>query len=53
MIEQSSLDGLRIDHIDGLRDSLGYLRQLNERVCVAISHAAPCGDSSTAEGAAQ
>src|SRR3984957_3269607 len=32
MIEQSSLDGLRIDHIDGLRDPLGYLRQLNESV---------------------
>ena len=45
MIEQNSLDGLRIDHIDGLRDPLGYLRQLNERVCVAINHAAPCEGS--------
>ena len=42
MIEQNSLDGLRIDHVDGLRDPLGYLRQLNERVCVALTHAAPC-----------
>jgi len=50
MIEQGSLDGLRIDHIDGLRDPLGYLRQLNDRVCVAITHAAPCGDSSASEG---
>ncbi len=49
MIEQSSLDGLRIDHIDGLRDPLGYLRQLNERICVALTHAAPCNDS-TASG---
>ena len=42
MIEQNSLDGLRIDHIDGLRDPLGYLRQLNERVCCGHQHAAPC-----------
>src|ERR1700733_8602333 len=49
MIEQSSLDGLRIDHIDALRDPLGYLRQLNDRMCVAITHAAPCGDSSATE----
>lgn len=32
MVEQKSLSGLRIDHIDGLRDPLGYLRQLSERV---------------------
>jgi (1->4)-alpha-D-glucan 1-alpha-D-glucosylmutase len=32
MIEQKVLAGLRIDHIDGLRDPLGYLRQLSERV---------------------
>jgi (1->4)-alpha-D-glucan 1-alpha-D-glucosylmutase len=45
MIEQGSLDGLRIDHIDGLRDPLGYLRQLNERVCAAVSHTGSCEDS--------
>ena len=45
-----SLDGLRIDHIDGLRDPLGYLRQLNERICVAITHAAPCQDSPAEDG---
>src|SRR6202000_2656468 len=51
MIEQGSLDGLRIDHIDGLRDPLGYLRQLNERVCVALTHASPCtADSAPANG---
>jgi (1->4)-alpha-D-glucan 1-alpha-D-glucosylmutase len=32
MVEQKSLNGLRIDHIDGLRDPLGYLLQLSERV---------------------
>jgi (1->4)-alpha-D-glucan 1-alpha-D-glucosylmutase len=32
MVEQKAVAGLRIDHIDGLRDPLGYLRQLNERV---------------------
>ncbi len=32
MVEQKALAGLRIDHIDGLRDPLGYLRQLSERV---------------------
>jgi (1->4)-alpha-D-glucan 1-alpha-D-glucosylmutase len=32
MVEQQSVSGLRIDHIDGLRDPLGYLRQLSERV---------------------
>jgi (1->4)-alpha-D-glucan 1-alpha-D-glucosylmutase len=32
MVEQKSLNGLRIDHIDGLRDPLGYLLQLGERV---------------------
>jgi (1->4)-alpha-D-glucan 1-alpha-D-glucosylmutase len=52
MIEQGSLDGLRIDHIDGLRDPLGYLRQLNERVCVAVTHNAPC-EGSAGEGTAQ
>ena len=36
MIEQNNLDGLRIDHIDGLRDPLGYLRQLTERVAVRL-----------------
>jgi (1->4)-alpha-D-glucan 1-alpha-D-glucosylmutase len=32
MVEQKSLNGLRIDHIDGLGDPLGYLLQLGERV---------------------
>jgi (1->4)-alpha-D-glucan 1-alpha-D-glucosylmutase len=31
MVEQKALAGLRIDHIDGLSDPLGYLRQLSER----------------------
>ena len=32
LVEQRMVAGLRIDHIDGLRDPLGYLRQLSERV---------------------
>src|ERR1700730_467683 len=32
MVEQKMVTGLRIDHIDGLRDPLGYLRQLRERL---------------------
>jgi len=32
LIERRVVTGLRIDHIDGLRDPLGYLRRLQERV---------------------
>jgi (1->4)-alpha-D-glucan 1-alpha-D-glucosylmutase len=52
-IEQGSLDGLRIDHIDGLRDPLGYLRQLNERVCTAMTNGAPCEASARTEAIQQ
>src|SRR5271155_249014 len=31
LIERKVVAGLRIDHIDGLRDPLGYLRRLQER----------------------
>jgi (1->4)-alpha-D-glucan 1-alpha-D-glucosylmutase len=31
LIERRIVTGLRIDHIDGLRDPLGYLRRLQER----------------------
>jgi (1->4)-alpha-D-glucan 1-alpha-D-glucosylmutase len=31
-VEQGLVDGLRIDHIDGLRDPLGYLERLAEEV---------------------
>ena len=31
LIERKVVTGLRIDHIDGLRDPLGYLRRLQER----------------------
>jgi (1->4)-alpha-D-glucan 1-alpha-D-glucosylmutase len=41
MVEQKALAGLRIDHIDGLRDPLGYLRQLNERVTSATRSIGP------------
>ena len=32
MIERGVVTGLRIDHIDGLRDPLGYLQRLQERI---------------------
>jgi (1->4)-alpha-D-glucan 1-alpha-D-glucosylmutase len=32
LIEKGLVTGLRVDHIDGLRDPLGYLRRLQERV---------------------
>jgi (1->4)-alpha-D-glucan 1-alpha-D-glucosylmutase len=31
MVEQGAVNALRIDHIDGLRDPVGYLNRLNER----------------------
>ena len=32
LIEQGFVQGLRIDHIDGLRDPLGYLQRLQQRI---------------------
>jgi (1->4)-alpha-D-glucan 1-alpha-D-glucosylmutase len=32
LLEERLLDGLRIDHIDGLYDPLGYLRRLTRRI---------------------
>ena len=32
LVERGSVTGLRIDHIDGLRDPLGYLRRLQDRL---------------------
>jgi len=32
MVEQGAVNALRIDHIDGLRDPVGYLHRLNERL---------------------
>jgi (1->4)-alpha-D-glucan 1-alpha-D-glucosylmutase len=32
MLEQQSLAGLRIDHVDGLRDPLGYLNRVSEQL---------------------
>lgn len=32
LVEKGAVTGLRIDHIDGLRDPLGYLRRLQERM---------------------
>jgi (1->4)-alpha-D-glucan 1-alpha-D-glucosylmutase len=36
LIERKAVTGLRIDHIDGLRDPLAYLRRLQE--CASFSH---------------
>ncbi|HZQ23875.1 MAG TPA: malto-oligosyltrehalose synthase [Terriglobales bacterium] len=33
LAERGLVTGLRIDHIDGLRDPVGYLRRLQERIC--------------------
>jgi len=35
MVEQGAVNGLRIDHIDGLRDPVGYLNRLNERLAIS------------------
>jgi len=32
LIEAGAITGVRLDHIDGLRDPIGYLRQLDERL---------------------
>jgi (1->4)-alpha-D-glucan 1-alpha-D-glucosylmutase len=32
LVEQGAVSALRIDHIDGLRDPLGYLNRLRERI---------------------
>jgi (1->4)-alpha-D-glucan 1-alpha-D-glucosylmutase len=32
LVEKGAVDALRIDHIDGLRDPLGYLRRLQDRL---------------------
>jgi (1->4)-alpha-D-glucan 1-alpha-D-glucosylmutase len=53
MIEQNALDGLRIDHIDGLRDPLSYLRQLTERVAGATAHPVSESDPATANSGTQ
>jgi (1->4)-alpha-D-glucan 1-alpha-D-glucosylmutase len=43
LIEKGLVTGLRIDHVDGLRDPLGYLRRLQERVAgsIAVNHHPP------------
>jgi (1->4)-alpha-D-glucan 1-alpha-D-glucosylmutase len=33
LAERGLITGLRIDHIDGLRDPMGYLRRLQDRIC--------------------
>jgi len=57
LIEKGLVTGLRIDHVDGLRDPLGYLRRLQERVaggstinhhppfCVLVEKILACGEA--------
>jgi (1->4)-alpha-D-glucan 1-alpha-D-glucosylmutase len=37
LVEQGSVNALRIDHIDGLRDPVAYLNRLNERMTTQSS----------------
>jgi (1->4)-alpha-D-glucan 1-alpha-D-glucosylmutase len=39
LIERGAVTGLRIDHIDGLRDPLGYLRRVQEKLQSAADRA--------------
>lgn len=41
LVERGVVTGLRIDHIDGLRDPLGYLQRLQERVAGGSRGQAP------------
>ncbi len=40
LVEQGKISGIRLDHIDGLFDPIGYLRQLADR----LQHALPGSD---------
>jgi len=41
LVEQGKISGIRLDHIDGLLDPIGYLRTLSERLHGAIPNADP------------
>jgi len=41
LTEKSLITGLRVDHIDGLRDPLGYLKRLQDRLCPGRSEGQP------------
>ncbi|MGB2890145.1 MAG: malto-oligosyltrehalose synthase [Candidatus Acidiferrales bacterium] len=45
LIERGAVTGLRIDHIDGLRDPMGYLRRLQDRISGSSSESAPTDNS--------
>ncbi|HEX3849887.1 MAG TPA: malto-oligosyltrehalose synthase, partial [Polyangiaceae bacterium] len=42
LVERRKITGIRLDHVDGLFDPIGYLRQLSER----LHHALPGSDPS-------
>ena len=41
LVEQRKITGIRLDHVDGLFDPIGYLRQLSERLHRALPEADP------------
>lgn len=47
LVEQGALDGLRVDHVDGLRDPEGYLRRLRRlapRAYIAVEKILEAGE---------
>jgi len=44
LTEKGMVTGLRIDHVDGLRDPLGYLRRLQERLHGGEEHRSPAAN---------
>jgi (1->4)-alpha-D-glucan 1-alpha-D-glucosylmutase len=52
LVEQRKITGIRLDHVDGLFDPIGYLRQLAERLHQALPDAfrdTPTGNSDPAQ----
>jgi (1->4)-alpha-D-glucan 1-alpha-D-glucosylmutase len=41
LIEQGKISGIRLDHVDGLSDPIGYLRTLDERLHQALPDSDP------------
>jgi (1->4)-alpha-D-glucan 1-alpha-D-glucosylmutase len=41
LVEQGKITGIRVDHVDGLFDPIGYLRQLSERLHRALPDCDP------------
>ncbi len=41
LVEQGKISGIRLDHVDGLSDPIGYLRTLSERLHAALPGSDP------------